>query len=71
MTLKQYATANQNLASDGSALFLSMTPDAARKYISESQVTGVRFNEGAKKGWFAPVANVAGIHAYLKKNGKL
>jgi hypothetical protein len=71
--LKAYAKANKNLAADGSALFLSMKPEDARKYIEGQgpEVTGARFNEGQKQGWFAPKRVVGVIHAYLKKNGKL
>lgn len=72
--LNQYATSNKNLAADGSALYLSMTPEEAKKLVAStagSPIVGVRFNEGTKKGWFSPTKNVSGIYEYLKKKGKL
>jgi hypothetical protein len=58
----------------GNPLFVSMTPDAARAFMEGykgAPVANVRFNEGARKGWFAPVKAVSTIHSMLKANGKL
>ncbi len=65
---------NPHLAQDGSPLSVSMTPDEARAFFAGykgPQVTGIRFNEGARRGWFAPLPAVEKIHAFLKSDGKL
>ena len=59
----------------GTPLVLSMTPDAASvflaAYSNPAATGGVRFNEGAGHGWFAPLKGVGEIHETLKKLGKL
>ncbi len=63
-------------AGDGgsSAPVVSMTPDAALAFLAahaNAATAGVRFNEGAGSGWFAPLKSVGDIHAMLKHSGKL
>lgn len=59
---------------DGRALFISMTPDEACAYLSAYKgppIAGVRFNEGASRGWFGDVAAVTGIRKGLEELGRL
>ncbi len=66
--------ANPYLAPDGTVLWVSMTPDAARAFFAAHQgvpVSSIRFNEGTRKGWFAPLKAVESIHEMLKANAKL
>ena len=68
------AIPNPYLAADGSPLFLSMTPDEARAFLatySAAPISGIRFNEGSRRGWFAPVKAVNDIRDFLKADGKL
>ena len=69
----QPATPNPYLSSDGSPLFLSMSPTEARAFLTKfaTPISGVHFNEGARKGWFASVKSIGNIHDYLKANGKI
>ncbi len=73
--LRKYAAGNGNLDAGGKALYLAMTPDQAVSYLSQfadsNEVFGVRFNEGARRGWFAPVRNLMMFPGYLKKKGLL
>ncbi len=72
--LHEYAKKNNNLDEKGNSLFLSIPSDKAREYVNKylnSQVFGVRFNEGADHGWFSPVKNIQLIFDHLKKNKKL
>lgn len=72
--LQAYAKKNKNVDEKGSALYLSMSSEKAREYLKQfenSKVFGVRFNEGAEQGWFAPVRNITLIFDFLVKNGKL
>ena len=69
----QPATPNPYLGTDGSPLFLSMSPTEARALITKfaTPISGIRFNEGTRTGWFASVKSVGNIQDYLKANGKL
>ncbi len=60
------------LDKNGESLYMSMTPDGARKMLSsaESEVVGIRVNEG-EFGWFSPLANVEAIHKFLTEQGAL
>lgn len=72
--LRAYAQQNKNLDQKGNALFVSMSPDKALKFLKQyekSKIDGVRFNEGAAYGWFSPVRNLSVFPDYLKKKGLL
>ena len=82
--LKRYATTQSTFgdggvsflaAGDGgSPLILSMTPEAATSFLAgypNPTVAGVRFNEGAGAGWFAPLKSIGDIRGHLKSEGKL
>jgi hypothetical protein len=60
------------LDKNNDCLFLSLTPDAARKMIAggSEQIDGVRINEGAH-GWFSPTENIESIYEHLKRLAKL
>lgn len=67
-------TTTKFLGSDGKPRVLSMNTDVARKFLADYKgppVAGIRFNEGARKGWFAPLDALTGIYGYLSSNGKL
>lgn len=53
-------------------IYLSLTPDASRKMISDvsDQVDGLRINEGPH-GWFSPTENIQSIYKHLKSLAKL
>ena len=56
------------------APMVAMSPEAARKFLaaySTPGTVGVRFNEGASSGWFAPLKAVGDIHGMLYSSGKL
>jgi hypothetical protein len=59
----------------GTPLALDLTPAQALAMLqanTDPAVTGgIRFNEGAMRGWFAPLKSVSDIHDYLKTTGKL
>ncbi|MBS0618977.1 MAG: hypothetical protein JSR44_12360 [Spirochaetes bacterium] len=70
--LKFYAESNKNLAANGDALFLAMSPAEAVEFADSSRnqnVYGIRFNERQKHGWFSPMENIADFPAYLKGKG--
>lgn len=70
--LKYYAKKNQNLDAKGNALYVTMTPAQAVEFArvqSNGPVFGVRFNEGQKAGWFAPMRNLTLFPEYLKAKG--
>ncbi len=63
-----------HLGKDGKPLFVAMSPDDAVKFLnawSGPPIKGVRFNEGSRKGWFAPASALPNIRDMLKANGKL
>jgi len=65
---------NPYLGPDGSPLFLSMTAEQTKAFFAGyagAPVSGIRFNEGSRKGWFASVKSVGNIREFLKANGKL
>ncbi|GEM_PF-2805564 len=57
---------------DGALQVLSLSPAATQALLATiPDVTCIRFNEGTRRGWFAPVKAVESIHEMLKANGKL
>lgn len=67
-------TVSPNLGKDGEPLYLQMKPSDALKFLkawSGPEIKGVRFNEGTRKGWFAPVPAIDTIQEMLKANGKI
>lgn len=59
---------------EGQPLFLLMKPADAIKLLEGWQgasLKGVRFNEGTRAGWFAPVPALGNIRGMLKENGKI
>jgi hypothetical protein len=67
-------TPNPYLASDGTPLVVSMTSEEVKTFLgsySGAPVSGIRFNEGSRKGWFASIKSVGNIRDYLKGSGKL
>lgn len=68
------ATVSPHLSSDGKPLFVSMSPAEARAFLAAwagPPVAGIRFNEGTRKGWFAPLKAISNIQDMLKANGKI
>ena len=65
---------NPYVGDDGKALVVSMSPEEAVAYLSTYSgppLAGVRFNEGAAKGWYGELSAVTDIRAMLVKAGKL
>jgi len=69
--LQEYAKSRKQLNSDGTMLGMSVPPATSFPFFeSLVGIEGVRFNQG-DNGWFAPTANLRGIHSYLIKGGQL
>ncbi len=58
---------------DGAPVALTLTPDAARAMFAAPGIPPdcIRFNEGTRRGWFAPVKAIESIHGMLKGSGKI
>ncbi len=67
-----FAKKNSLLDKNGESLYLSMTPNGARKMLSSAQghTVGIRVNEG-EHGWFAPLENIEAIYKFLIEEGNL
>lgn len=66
-----YAKSRKQLNSDGTMLGMSVPSTTSFPFFeSLVGIEGVRFNQG-DNGWFAPTANLRGIHSYLIKGGQL
>lgn len=67
-------TTYRHLGTDGQPLHIAMSPNDTVKFLEQWKgpaIKGVRFNEGTRKGWFAPVSALPNIRDMLKANGKL
>lgn len=72
--LHNYAKRNQNLDESGGSLYLSMKTAEVTGFLKQYENTelfGVRFNEGADYGWFAPLRNLQIFPEFLKNKGLL
>jgi hypothetical protein len=72
--LYNYAKQNKNLDEIGNSLYLSMNTAQVTGFLKQYENTelfGVRFNEGAEHGWFSPLRNLQIFPDYLKNKGLL
>lgn len=72
--LKYYAKVNKNLDAKGNAPYIAMTPKQAMEFAranGSGPVYGVRFNEGQKAGWSAPMHDLTLLPEYLRGKGML